>query len=97
MACGAAATLPLPFFAQPHHRLSLSRRRQFFFANSLPNRIPVSRRSSNYHKRVHAKAVSTDPQNALSVSDDDTQQNTPSSSSSSKLVLVVGASGGVGM
>ncbi|XP_004510204.1 uncharacterized protein At5g02240 [Cicer arietinum] len=85
----AAATFP--FCSLQFH--SLSSNPQFFVAK-IPNyqiSFSSSRRTSNYNKRVYAKAVSTDPQIALT----EDNQNTPSSTSS-KLVLVVGASGGVG-
>ncbi|KAJ1427858.1 hypothetical protein SESBI_09240 [Sesbania bispinosa] len=92
MAC-TTATLSLAF-AQLH---SLSSQRQPLFAKP-HNTIPVSpsRRCSNSY-RVLAKAISIDPQNALTETQfsefNDDNQSTPSSS---KLVLVIGASGGVG-
>ncbi|KAK7350557.1 hypothetical protein VNO77_09305 [Canavalia gladiata] len=101
----ATATLPLPF-AQPHHRLS--QRQDFFF-----NRIPLLSSSSSSSSSssalrlscssncVYARAVSTNPQNAVSeevnqIQSSELKKDSQSTPSSSKLVLVVGGSGGVG-
>ncbi|XP_061359113.1 uncharacterized protein At2g37660, chloroplastic [Gastrolobium bilobum] len=100
MAC-TSATLPLAFA-----QVQCLSQRQVSFAK-LRNRILVfsssnlaSRRCSN-SKLVCTKAVSTDPQNALSEEIIETRSSelnndSQSSTSSSKFVLVVGASGGVG-